>query len=109
MCRRLMMLQPDIEVEPIGYKFVSHMDPSLYFKFRAQAASIDQVFLAEAQTKAFKPGFALKGHANTAWWDPEAQPLVGGEIEVPDRRYLLIGYFGEGNGWFTVYAYWLDT
>ena len=60
-------------------------------------------------TTKFKPKFTLDSNALPSWWDVSAKPLTGGQVALPNARFMNVGYSGNDDGSLTVYIMWHET
>lgn len=117
-CRDVMYINPDLDVEPLGYYIQPGMDDVIRFKFIAKTGDPSELFDPKHVDSAeFKTDFrvsAMDPKATDKWWDISSQKLTGGNFSVPPPnapggRGLNIGYTKNADGTLTVYVLWHET
>jgi predicted small secreted protein len=117
-CRQVMYINPDLEIEPLGYHLHSGMDDVIRFKFSAKTDDPAQLFdKTQVDSAKFAADFqvsALNPQATEVWWDVSSKKLSGGNFSVPPpnaagTRGLNIGYCKNDDGTVTVYVLWHET
>ena len=110
-CRAEMYLRSDIEIEPQGFQLVSGIDASIWFKFIARTEKIAAVFNEKhVDTSQFSEGY--KSHSDSslpAWWDAADKKLTGGQVELPNGRFMDVGFSKNEDRTLTVYVMWFET
>lgn len=117
-CRKVMYINPTLDIEPLGFHLQPGMDDMIRLKFVAKTSDPAQLFdPAQVDATKFSTSFnlwALDPHALDNWWDVSSQKLSGGNFSVPPPkaqggRGLNVGYFHNGDGTMTVYVLWHET
>ncbi|QDU45990.1 hypothetical protein Mal52_44870 [Symmachiella dynata] len=117
-CRDVMYINPDLDIEPLGFSLQSGMDDVIRFKFLAKTDDPSKIFDAtHVDSAKFKSDFgvyALDPDAKDDWWDVSSQTLVGGNFTVPPpksqgTRGLNIGFTENDNSTLTIYVLWHET
>lgn len=117
-CRDVMYINPDLEIQPVGYSIRTGLDDEIRFKFIAQTNDPSQLFDtthvdSQKFLKEFNPSM-LKPEAGEAWWDLSSRQLQGADFIVPPpgsqgSRGLNIAYSKNDDGTLTVYVLWHET
>lgn len=107
--REYLLINPELEIEPLAYYLKDGMDYMVRFKFIAKTNDPTQIFdrsLIDPSTFQdnfhFQPG--EEGH-NEAWWDISSRPLVGGLIRAPNGNHIEIGFANNDDDTFSVYVW----
>ena len=109
-CRTEMYIDPDIHIRPQGFKLTSGIDDSIWFKFVAETSDITDVFAVHVvDTSSFTKKFALRSDSTTSWWDVPAHSLTGGQVSLPNARFMNVGYRDNADDTLTVYIMWHET
>ncbi|MGB8703242.1 MAG: hypothetical protein WCD18_27815 [Thermosynechococcaceae cyanobacterium] len=109
-CRAEMYLQSDVEIIPEGYKLISGIDDAIWFRFIAKTTNIADVFMKDkVNTSKFTTNHKFYGDTLPDWWDIESKVLTGGEISLPNARFMNVGYVNNQDGTLTVYVIWHET
>jgi hypothetical protein len=117
-CRDVMYINPELDIEPLGYFLQPGMDDLIRFKFTAKTDDPSLLFDdSQVDSTAFSPDFyvsALDPTTSEKWWDISSQTLSGGNFTVPPpkssgTRGLNIGFVKNDNGTLTVYVLWHET
>jgi hypothetical protein len=109
-CYSEMYLNPDLKIHPLGYKLEgSGIDDAIWFKFETDAA-VSEIFNSTViDTTKFTQNYTLlyeiKG---LKWWDIKGKSLLGGQIELPNVRYMNVGIEKKGDS-NLVYIMWHET
>lgn len=109
-CRAEMYIDPDVKIQPKGFKLTSGIDDAIWFKFNAETPNITNVFRDDVvDSSLFRKGFTLHSDSLPSWWDVSLQSLTGGQVSLPNARFMNVGYFDNGDGTLTVYIMWHET
>ena len=117
-CRDVMYINPELDIEPLGYFLQPGMDDVIRFKFTAKTDDPSLLFDdSQVDASKFSSNFsvsALDPKATDMWWDISSQTLSGGNFSVPPpkskgTRGLSIGYVKNDDGTLTVYVLWHET
>ena len=117
-CRAVMYINPELEIDPVGYSIETGMDDVIRFKFVAMTDDPAILFdPSRVDTKEFADEFTLSGlnpQAPETWWDLSSQQLTGANFTVPPpgskgMRGLNIAYAKNEDGTLTVYVLWCET
>jgi hypothetical protein len=108
-CRTEMYLNDAAEITPLGFKLLgSGIDDVIWFKFEADADDLSQVFdTSVVNTDEFEKNVMYKME-DVEWWDVEGKELVGGEISLPNARFMNLGA-EKIEGGYIVYIMWHET
>ena len=108
-CQTEMYLNDALKITPLGYKLLgSGIDDSIWFKFRVDVNDLSQVFdTSVVDTSSFE-NFVMYERDELAWWDVKGKELVGGEISLPNARYMHIGA-EKIDGGYIIYIMWTET
>jgi len=108
-CRTEMYLNDALKITPLGYKLLgSGIDDQIWFKFRVDVNDLSQVFdTSVVDTSSFEK-FVMHERDELAWWDVKGKELVGGEISLPNARYMDIGA-EKIYGGYIIYIMWTET
>ena len=96
---------------PLGFKFEgSGIDDAILFKFRTETLDLSQVFITTVvDVTEFKKNFPLLSHRkNLKWWDVKDKNLFGGQIALPNEKYMNIGIEKIDSG-HIIYIIWHET
>ena len=117
-CRDVMYINPELEIDPIGYSIETGMDDVIRFKFIAKTDDPSILFeTSRVNTKKFAEDFipsSLNPQASETWWDLSSQQVTGANFTVPPpnskgTRGLNIAYAKNDDGTLTVYVLWYET
>lgn len=117
-CRDVMYINPELEIDPVGYSIETGMDDVIRFKFIAKTDDPSILFdPSRVDTKKFADDFTLSTlnpQAPETWWDLSSQKLTGANFTVPPpdskgARGLNIAYAKNDDGTLTVYVLWYET
>ncbi|MBN2513567.1 MAG: hypothetical protein JXB18_11570, partial [Sedimentisphaerales bacterium] len=87
----------------------SGIDASMYFKFKTDTTDISQIFDSSVVDAAkFQNGFTLNTIKNVKWWDVKNKDLLGGQVSLPNAKYMNVGIEKTEKG-YTVYIMWFET
>ena len=93
-CRAEMYLNPSMKITPIGYKLEgSGIDDAIWFKFWTDVSGVQEIFdVKVVDTSKFKTGFTFSHEMKELkWWDVENKELLGGQVELPNVRFMNVG------------------
>jgi len=93
-CRAEMYLNPSMKITPIGYKLEgSGIDDAIWFKFWTDVSGVQEIFdVKVVDTSKFKTGFTFSHEMKEIkWWDVENKELLGGQVELPNVRFMNVG------------------
>ena len=117
-CRDVMYINPELEIDPVGYSIETGMDDVIRFKFIAKTDDPSILFDASrVDTAKFSDDFiltTLNPQASETWWDLSSQQVTGASFTVPPpgskgTRGLNIAYTKNEDGTLTVYVLWHET
>jgi hypothetical protein len=117
-CRRVMYIQPDLQIKPLGFFLLDSIDDIVRFKFIAMTDDPASIFDPKfVDPTAFRVGIdthALQPNSTDSWWDLSKKTLTGGRFVVPPpgaqgSRGLNIGYTRNQDKTITVYVLWHET
>jgi len=109
-CRAEMYIDPEAGIQPVGFRLISSLDDAIWFKFVAETADISTVFRDEiVETSRFGQTVMSDDPSSPAWWDVSEQSLVGGQVDLPNARFMQVGHVDNGDGTLTVYILWQET
>ena len=117
-CRDVMYINPELEIDPVGYSIETGMDDVIRFKFIAKTDDPSILFNpVRIDRKKFVDDFRLstmKPQAPETWWDLSSQQVTGANFTVPPpdskgTRGLNIAYAKNDDGTLTVYVLWCET
>ena len=118
-CRKVMYINPEIEIEPIGYYYeYGFQDDLICFKFDALTDDYAKIFQADVlpveKLVTQERSRHLDRDIGQKWWDPPKSKFIGGDFSVPDPRTkgdrgFSVAVVANGEGRFTVYVYWFEV
>lgn len=109
-CRAEMYINPDLEIVPEGCKLTSGIDAAIWFRFVAKTNNLAKVFRKDkVDTTKFTTSNDLTGSGLPSWWDVNSKKLAGGQVALPNVRFMNVGYVNNKNGTLTVYVMWHET
>jgi hypothetical protein len=109
-CRTEMYIKADAEITPEGFKLTSGIDDAIWFRFLAHTGDIVDVFeTGTVDVSKFRPGFTFTDASAPSWWDVAKKPLTGGQISLPNARFMNVGFVDNEDGTLTVYVMWHET
>jgi hypothetical protein len=108
-CFSEMCLNPDLKIIPLGYRLKSGIDAAIWFKFET-GADISEIFDSTiVDTTKFSQNYLfLNEIEGRKWWDATGKSLLGGQVQLPNARFMEVGIEKTDNG-FIVYIMWLET
>ena len=110
-CRSEMYLNPSMKITPLGFKLEgSGIDDAIWFKFKTDISNVREIFDSEVvDTSTFKDGFAFANDMDELkWWDAKGKRLLGGQVELPNVRFMNVGIEEDGDG-YVVYIMWHEV
>ena len=108
-CRELMHLNPSLDITPLGYKLLaSGIDDAIWFKFRADTVSLNEIFNLSTIAKEFSEGFVLIPEKGLNWWDVVNKNFIGGQVSLPNSKFMNVGIEKEMDG-LIIYIFWFET
>jgi hypothetical protein len=109
-CRGRMYLLSSAKIDPLGYKLLgSGIDDAIWFKFRTDASELSKLFDSDVvDTSGFEEGFELREIEKLKWWDVEGKKFFGGEVSLPNVKFMEVGVVKEAEG-YLVYVSWYEV
>lgn len=110
-CQKAMYLNPSIPIQVQGFKLLgSGIDDAIWFKFMTPTQDIKDLFRSTVDINTFEPKFNFSPSSlnNPHWWDPDAKNLIGGNVSLPQGRYMSVGIQAQEAG-LLVYIFWHET
>lgn len=110
-CRSEMYLNPSMQITPLGYKLEgSGIDDAIWFKFKTNISDVNNIFDSKVvDTATFKAGFIFVHEMKELkWWDVKNKNLLGGQVELPDVRFMNVGIEKNDDG-YVVYIMWHEV
>ncbi len=110
-CRSEMYLNPSMKITPLGFKIEgSGIDDAIWFKFKTDASDVDKIFDSKVvNTSKFKDGFTfIHKMDELKWWDVRGKKLLGGQVELPNVRFMNVGIEKNDEG-YLVYIMWHEV
>jgi hypothetical protein len=113
-----MYINPELQIEPLGFFLQPGMDDIIRFKFTARtddpSVLFDESLIDSTEFNSDFGVYALDPNATDSWWDVSSQKLTGENFTVPPpnssgTRGLNIGYITNDDGTLTVYVLWHET
>ena len=105
-----MYINADVKITPEGFKLTSGIDDAIWFRFLAHADDIADVFSTEfVDASKFQQGYTFASASMPSWWDVAQKSLTGGQVSLPNARFMNVGYVDNGDGTLTVYVMWHET
>lgn len=117
-CRDVMYINPEIEINPVGYALTQSLDDVIRFKFIAltddPTTLFDATHVDSTQFAAKFNPYALNPKGNESWWDLSSQELTGANFSVPSpnssgTRGLNVAFTENDDKTLTVYVLWHET
>lgn len=107
--REFLLIDPELEIEPVAYYLKNGMDCMVRFKFLAKTRDPARIFeAAQVDASVFQGDFEFRpGEAthNEPWWDIKSRPLQGGRFRSPNGQTVEAGYAKNEDGTLTVYVW----
>lgn len=110
-CRSEMYLNPSMQITPLGYKLEgSGIDDAIWFKFSTDVSEVKELFdIKVVDTSKFQTGFSfIHDMTKLKWWDVKNNELLGGQVELPNVRFMNVGIEKNNQG-FVVYIMWHEV
>jgi hypothetical protein len=110
-CRTEMYLNDSVEIMPLGFKLLGWgIDDAIWFKFETNVDDLSQVFdTTVVDTSKFKEGFTFMDKMEKMkWWDVQGKRLLGGEVSLPNGRFMNVGAEKVDEG-YVIYIMWHET
>jgi hypothetical protein len=117
-CRKVMYINPDVVIEPLGYALDAGMDDVIRFKFIAKTDDPSILFDdTQVESTKFKPILKPSNFFTAApetWWSLSSKTSLGAKLSVPPpsskgTRGLNIAYTKNDDKTLTVYVLWYET
>lgn len=112
LCRELFLLNPELEIEPLGYFRLDSLDVSHGFKFAAKPNDpvelLDEPHRARVSFSKNSENIFLSRGNRISWWDRPPGDVFGGDfLEASDSFIwsVSMGYHPNGDGTLTVWCY----
>lgn len=82
----------------------------LHFKFKAEPASLSEIFDGKVvDTSKFENDYMfLHEMKNLKWWDVNGRKLLGGQVSLPNARFMNVGVKKTEAG-YVIYLMWHET
>lgn len=92
-CRQEMYLQANLAIQAQGMKLLgSGIDDQIWLKFSCDVTEPDQIFQSDVVDVAgFSENTKLQSLKDIAWWDIEGRDLSGGQVALPNARFMEVG------------------
>ena len=109
-CRKLMGINPQLEIEPIGYYSISSLDDFHRFKFIAKTEDPTELFDESIDSSKFVKNFKdreMDRGTYSSWWKLPQTGLSGGRFPVKRSSISWgqdIWFRANGDGTMTVYT-----
>ncbi|VAX38797.1 hypothetical protein MNBD_PLANCTO02-1757 [hydrothermal vent metagenome] len=110
-CQSEMYLNPSMKIIPLGFKIEdSGMDAAIWFKFKTDTSDLHKIFVGKVvDTSKFKNDFTFIHEMDELkWWDAKDKKLVGGQVRLPNVRFMNVGIEKNGEG-YIVYIMWHEV
>lgn len=109
-CLSEMYLNVSAKITPLGFKLESGMDDAIWFKFETDADDLSLVFdTTVVDTGKFEENFTFTYEMQgVGWWDVEGKNLLGGQVSLPNARFMNIGVEKIAEG-YLIYIMWHET
>ena len=88
------------------------IDGAIWFRFLAHTGDIADVFApetVEVEVSNFRSGYEFASSSMPSWWDVAQKPLTGGQVSLPNARFMNVGFVDNDDGTLTVYVMWHET
>ena len=88
----------------------SGIDDSIWFKFKTDTVDLREIFAGKVvDISEFKSDFTF-GHGMTElkWWDVKGKSLLGGQVSLPNVRFMNVGIEKIHDG-YVVYIMWHEV
>jgi len=110
-CRSEMYLNPSMKITPLGFKLEgSGIDDAIWFKFKTNIVDVQEIFDGKVvDTSKFEDYFTFTHEMNELkWWDVKGKKLLGGQVELPNVRFMNVGVEKTNDG-YVVYIMWHEV
>jgi hypothetical protein len=110
-CKSEMFLNSSATIIPLGYKLLgSGIDDAIWFKFKTQCTDISEIFDTQVvDITKFKNEIIFRHDVkNLEWWDVSGKDLIGGQVSLPNAKYMNVGLLKTEEG-YIVYISGHDT
>ena len=109
-CRAEMYVRDPVTITPLGFKLDgSGIDDIIWFKFETDSDDLAQVFdTTVVDVHTFEEGVSMMTLDNVAWWDVEGKDLLGGQVALPNARFMTVGA-EKVEGGYVIYVVWNET
>ena len=110
-CRSEMYLNPSMKITPLGFKLGgSGIDDAIWFKFKTDISDLHEIFDGSVvDASRFKDGFTFTHEMDKLkWWDVKGKKLLGGQVELPNVRFMNVGVEKNNEG-YVVYIMWHEV
>lgn len=110
-CRSEMYLKPSVKITSLGFKLRgSGIDDAIWFKFKTDSANLAEIFdVATVDISKFEDDFKfIYEMKELKWWDVESKKLHGGQVSLPNARYMDVGAEKTEEG-YVIYIMWFET
>jgi len=110
-CRAEMYLNPAMKIVPLGFQLEgSGIDDVIWFKFRTDVSDWKEVFDPKTvDVSGFNNDFTHRRAPNgLKWWDVKGKRLTGGQVELPNVRFMHVGIEKDGAE-YVVYIMWHEV
>ena len=109
-CRVEMYLKDTANITALGYKLEgSGIDDVIWFKFHADAKNLAQVFdTSIVDITQFEENSKVMGLKDVEWWDVDGKNLFGGQVALPNARFMTVGA-EKVEGGYVIYVVWNET
>jgi hypothetical protein len=108
--RAEMYLKNTANITALGYKLAgSGIDDAIWFKFQTDATDLAQVFdTTVVDPTRFTENANLTTLKEVEWWDVKGKNLFGGQVALPNARFMAIGAEKTQDG-YIIYIFWHAT
>jgi hypothetical protein len=108
--KTIMYLNQNIKLSAVGYKVSgSGIDAAVWFKFKINGATYSDIFdKTKVSIGDFKNNYSLTAEKNLQWWDVKDKKFVGGQVSLPDAKFMDVGIEKIKEG-FMIYIFWFET
>jgi hypothetical protein len=110
-CRAEMYLNDTVQITPLGFKLEgSGIDDVIWFKFETNTTDLSQVFdTTVVDTDKFTEHTnVMSDLQDVEWWDVEGKDLLGGQVSLPNVRYMNVEA-EKIEGGYVIYIRWNET
>ena len=109
-CRAEMYLQTNLVFQAHGMKLLgSGIDDAIWLKFSCEVTDPAHIFQTNIVVVSnFRNGFKQSPSKDIPWWDVKGRNLSGGQVAIPNARYMNVGIDAAGTN-SVVYIMWHET